>query len=222
MARRKVILPNWSANEADSKSIEMLGAEFSGLTQGELVINTNVDNTLLSTLNGDGKVVIFESSEMIDKRLEGFLDKVHQHDNKDVLDGITAEKVAAWDAAEVNAFSSAVTYTDQQIDFIVSGASEAFDTLKEVQIWIESHSGETKDIIEDINSLYASAHTHENKEILDGITAEKVAAWDAAEQNAKTFAQGLNDTLAAKVTANTEAINSFVEVSEQEINALFA
>ena len=182
MARRKVILPNWSANEADSKSIEMLGAEFSGLTQGELVINTNVDNTLLSTLNGDGKVVVFESSEMIDKRLEGFLDKVHQHDNKDVLDSITSSRTDAWDKAE----SNAKTYTDQQIDFIVTGASEAFETLKEVETWINNHRGETKGIIEDINSLYASAHTHSNKIVLDGITADKVTSWDAAEPNVIT------------------------------------
>ena len=174
MARRKVILPNWSANEADSKNIEMLGAEFSGLTQGELVINTNVDNTLLSTLNEGGKVVVFESSEMIDKRLEGFLDKVHQHDNKNVLDSITSGRTDSWDKAE----SNAKTYTDQQIDFIVSGTSEAFDTLKEVETWINNHSGETKDIIEDINSLYASAHTHDNKKVIDSITEDQVNNWD--------------------------------------------
>ena len=67
----------------------------------------------------------------------------------------------------------------------------------------------------------AKAHEHANKVILDGVTAEKVAAWDAAEGNAKTYAEGLNSALEAKVTANTDAINSFVEVSEQEINDLF-
>lgn len=113
MARRKVILPNWSANEVDSKSIEMLGAEFSGLTQGELVINTNVDNTLLSTLNEGGKVVVFESSEMIDKRLEGFLDKVHQHDNYDVLSAITSGMIDTWNSSEENAITSAKSYTDE-------------------------------------------------------------------------------------------------------------
>lgn len=182
MARRKVILPNWSANEADSKSIEMLGAEFSGLTQGELVINTNVDNTLLSTLNGDGKVVVFESSEMIDKRLEGFLDKVHQHDNKDVLDSITSGRTDAWDKAE----SNAKTYTDQQIDFIVSGASEAFDTLKEVETWIYNHSGQADTMITSINAISGVAHTHDNKSLLDIITLSRIELWDEAEPNVIT------------------------------------
>ena len=36
---------------------------------------------------------------MIDKRLEGFLENIQQPDNKDVLDGIDSEKVAAWDKA---------------------------------------------------------------------------------------------------------------------------
>ena len=40
-------------------------------------------------------------------------------------------------------------------------------------------------------------HAHENKTVLDGITAEKVTAWDAAEQNAKDYADGLADNYAA-------------------------
>ena len=34
-------------------------------------------------------------------------------------------------------------------------------------------------------------HSHANKEVLDGIDAEKVAAWDAAENNAKQYADSL-------------------------------
>lgn len=68
----------------------------------------------------------------------------------------------------------------------------------------------------------AKAHEHSNLSVLEGITAAKVTAWDAAEGNAKTFAQGLNDTLAGRVTANEQAIANFVEISESEINALFA
>ena len=193
MARRKVILPNWSANEADSKSIEMLGAEFSGLTQGELVINTNVDNTLLSTLNEDGKVVVFESSEMIDKRLEGFLDKVHQHDNYDVLSAITSGMVESWSKAEVNAIAVASAYTDKQIEVLLSGATEAFDTLKEVEEWISSHSGGANTMIENINDLFESAHTHDNYDVLSAITSGMVDTWNSSEENAITSAKSYTD-----------------------------
>lgn len=47
----------------------------------------------------------------------------------------------------------------------------------------------------------AKKHNHENKSVLDGISAEKVAAWDAAEGNAKTYADGLNTTMTGKVDA---------------------
>ena len=92
----------------------------------------------------------------------------HDHTNKTVLDGITAEKVTGWDNAS------------------------------------------------------AKVHEHSNLSVLEGITSAKVTAWDAAEGNAKTFAQGLNDAVAARVTTLETWHNNFTEVSEDEINALFA
>lgn len=74
----------------------------------------------------------------------------------------------------------------------------------------------------DLADAVAKKHEHANKTVLDGITAAQITAWDAAEANAKAHAESLNSTLEAKVNANTEAINAFVEVSEEEINALFA
>ena len=174
MARRKIILPNWANTEDASKSVEMLNSAFEKLTQGELVINTEADNTLLTTLNENGVPVIFESSEMIDKRLEELFEKVNQHDNKDVLDSITSGRTDSWDKAE----SNAKTYTDQQIDFIVSGASEAFDTLKEVETWIYNHSGQADTIITSINAISGVAHSHENKKVIDSITEDQVNNWD--------------------------------------------
>lgn len=44
---------------------------------------------------------------------------------------------------------------------------------------------------EKINTAAEGNHSHANKTVLDGITAEKVAAWDAAEQNAKNYVDGL-------------------------------
>lgn len=39
-----------------------------------------------------------------------------------------------------------------------------------------------------LDALELIDHDHTNKTVLDGITAEKVAAWDASEQNAKDYA----------------------------------
>lgn len=44
---------------------------------------------------------------------------------------------------------------------------------------------------EKVNAAAEGNHSHTNKTVLDGITAEKVAAWDAAEQNAKKYVDGM-------------------------------
>ena len=49
--------------------------------------------------------------------------------------------------------------------------------------------GAEEALADKIEVLEGSNHTHENKGVLDGITAEKVAAWDAAEANAKADAE---------------------------------
>lgn len=69
---------------------------------------------------------------------------------------------AALDEALTNAVDDAVSR--------IKGDAEEFNTLKDVEDWIKNNSGNTGS---DENS-----HTHENKEILDSITAEKVEKWD--------------------------------------------
>ena len=62
------------------------------------------------------------------------------------------------------------------------------------------------DLAKKINDASAANHGHDNKDVIDGITAEKVAAWDAAEGNAKTYADGLNTAMNTRVEA-LEAID---------------
>ena len=54
-----------------------------------------------------------------------------------------------------------------------------------------------------IATLEGKAHEHANKTVLDGITAAKVSAWDAAEQNAKDYADSLSGNYDAKGAADT-------------------
>lgn len=42
-----------------------------------------------------------------------------------------------------------------------------------------------------VNAAAEGNHSHANKTVLDSITSAKVAAWDAAEQNAKNYVDGL-------------------------------
>lgn len=91
------------------------------------------------------------------------LNKAHDHTNKDVLDGITSEKVSDWNDAV---------------------AKEHEHTNKEL---LDSYT-QTE---EDLADAVSKKHSHENKTVIDGITAESVSAWNSAEQNAKNYADGL-------------------------------
>lgn len=53
----------------------------------------------------------------------------------------------------------------------------------------------------DLADAVAKKHAHENASALDMITGTKIANWDAAEQNAKDYADGLNTTMDGRVQA---------------------
>lgn len=74
------------------------------------------------------------------------------------------------------------------IDNITSGASAAFDTLKEVEDWINA-SGKTdiSGLISDVDALKKDTHTHNNKEVLDTIDAERLTSWDNSKNASGTF-----------------------------------
>ena len=91
---------------------------------------------------------------------------------------------------------------------VVASAPEDFDTLKEIADWIandqtgaanlanrisalETASGEQADAIAALEEVALSSTA--SLEVLNAITAEDVAAWDAAEKNAKDYAKGLDD-----------------------------
>ena len=62
------------------------------------------------------------------------------------------------------------------------------------------------DLAAKINASTEANHGHENKTVLDGITAEKVTAWDGAEAAAKAHADSLNTAMNTRVEA-LEAID---------------
>lgn len=63
------------------------------------------------------------------------------------------------------------------------------------------------------------AHEHGNKTVLDGITAENITTWNTVTSKA---AQADLTAVADRVTAIETWHSNFVEVSEEEINGLFA
>lgn len=100
-----------------------------------------------------------------------------------IYKGVDDESQKQWEA-EIRQEEFDKTVADAvelAIDNITSGASEAFDTLKEVEDWINNHKGDGPvdvEVIKDVENLKLSAHTHDNKEIIDAITTEKINTWD--------------------------------------------
>lgn len=93
-----------------------------------------------------------------------------------------------------------------------------------------SHSHANKALLDtytqteaDLADAVAKKHSHANATVLDGITADKVSAWDkVADKADQTALQAEIDRATAAETALGARIDEFVEVSEAEINALFA
>ena len=96
--------------------------------------------------------------------------QLHSHDNKGVLDGITAERVHDWDTA---AGGGAVV-----ADGSITMAKLASEVAAEVN---KAHSHSNKSVLDTVTAdVVSKKHEHDNKSVLDDIDSDKVTGWDAA------------------------------------------
>lgn len=145
-----------------------------------------------------------------------------------VTEQIDAAKQAAIDAASADAttkanqaLTDAKAYTDTE----VGKDRDRIEALEAVK-----HNHDNKEVIDEItsekvagwDSAAGKVHEHANKAELDKIAVGDKAKWDAAEGNAKAYADDINTALTAKIEENTDAIAAFVECSEEDINAMFS
>ena len=71
-----------------------------------------------------------------------------------------------------------------------------------------------------IDTLNGSSHTHENKTVLDGITTEKVAAWDSAEANAKKDTADKIAALDAEVSGTSNGVEVTVKETDGKLESV--
>lgn len=162
----------------------------------------------------------------LDERIEALEEAVGSDGS--VADLIATAKQEAIDAAAADATEKAGT-----------AETNAKNYAKDYADGLNNAMNERVDALED------DTHTHANAEVLNGITAEKVAAWDTAEQNANGYADGVGadvledakdytdeeiakidlsgiGTNAAAIAALEEKVgDGFVAITEGEINSLF-
>jgi hypothetical protein len=116
-----------------------------------------------------------------------------------VADAIAALSIGDYaKAADLTALAGRVETAEGKItalegNFNGLGALAAKDVVAEADL--------DADLKAKVNAAAEGNHSHSNKGVLDGITAEKVAAWDAAEGNAKTHATNLNTAMDTRMQA---------------------
>lgn len=170
-------------------------------TDGMITVSVSDSHVATATIN-DGTITLAKLASAVQTEIN----KAHEHDNKNVLDGIDAIKVAAWDSAEANAKS----YTDTEIssaktDLIGSDVGVTATTIKGAvteaksyadglnsamdarvdALETDSHTHDNKALLDtytqteaNLADAVAKKHEHSNKTVLDGITDKKVSAWD--------------------------------------------
>lgn len=150
--------------------------------------------------------------------------KKHEHANKAVLDGISADKVAAWDAAEQNAKD----YADDLKDAILGGEGlkDTFDTLLEIQNWIEGDGINATELTEAI-AAEAKLRGEEDTKLQNqinalGIVDGKVASAEKADEASSLDATGVEQVKGIKVNnaTNADVANSLTDAAKAEVKAV--
>ena len=109
----------------------------------------------------------------------------------------TLAEIAAWIQAhpdDASAMNQAISALEAIVDGIGGDGEKATvvayvnDAIAALGIGDYAKAADLTALAARVTALEADTHSHGNKTVLDGVTAEKVAAWDAAEQNAKDYA----------------------------------
>lgn len=150
-------------------------------------------------------------------------------------DSVASQIEAAKNAAISTASADATSKADKAKKDAVTEANAHTDSeISKVKTAADELSGKVTTAEGKITALEEKAHTHTNAEVLNGITAQKVAGWDVASTNQHTHTNktALDSITEGKITSwdNSEAnaksyadglLASMVPVSADEIDNLF-
>ena len=125
----------------------------------------------------------------------------HAHSNKGVLDGITADKVSAWDSAEGNAKAHA-DELDSEMNKRVE-ALEAIDHEHANKALLDTYTQTESDLADAVAKKHAHANADELAKIADGDKAK----WDAVAADHLTAADktALENSIKEAKKAGTDA-----------------
>ncbi len=116
----------------------------------------------------------------------------HIHNNAEILDGITAERIAKWDNA---------------------GTTSSFVTRLDFDVFCENTKAE-------LHKHAQQLHSHANKAVLDAITTDKVSSWNMAAALAPELSTEVSlqrnrlSAMEQKLIGIEDVLVQVVEVSE--------
>jgi hypothetical protein len=157
--------------------------------------------------NADAIAAEKERAEGVEEGLQNQINLIMNNpDTKDVIDSIAEFTQYVADHGTIaNGFRTDIDKNKEDIAAIAGDYLKAADKTA-LQGGIDAVAGRMDTAEGEIDALQGASHTHGNATVLNGITAEKVAAWDAAEANAEAHADGLNSAMDTRVKA-LEAID---------------
>ena len=129
----------------------------------------------------------------------------HSHENKAVLDGISAEKVSAWDSS----LEDSKAYTNEQI-----GAIETVVGAKAEQSDLESEITAREELDARVVVVEGKAHTHVNADELAKIADGDVAKWNAISDDVTTYVDTEIDKVEA-VIGDVETDKTVVQLIQE-------
>lgn len=186
-------------DDVDTKIADVVAGSIEGLgdlASKDKVAEVDLDTTLAQKINAkaekaDVDTLIGSDAGKSVRTIanEELAAQLIPEDAQESLD--TLAEIAAWiqehpdDAAAMNAAIEAlqakVDTGSQKVSEYVSAAIAALN------IGDYAKAADLTVLAGRVTTLEGASHTHANKTVLDGITSEKVTAWDAAEQNAMDY-----------------------------------
>lgn len=129
-------------------------------------------------------------------------------------------KVVGTNGSLADVLEDAKDYTDGLVGTLPEGSATVVAAIDAAKTAANGYAdGLNTAMNTRVEALEAIDHDHDNKTVLDGITAVKVSAWDAAEGNAKAYTDGKIGTLPSGSTTVVAAINAASKTAEDNAKA---
>lgn len=179
----------------------------------DTIIKSPIVKARISNSLQDSSTVASDSPVDVETRVEQLEAVKHTHDNKAVLDKFAeSDGKLQFDGKEISGGGAStaedVSYTNADLPN-ASNVKGALDAIAETQ---QQHEDDINVLGDAFTELDKKSHTHDNKAVLDGITAEKTAEWDGKSDFSGSYNDLTDKPTALKnpyaLTVNVDGVNT--------------